>query len=151
VNGAAIGLGATHLLPVDIRFAAQSASFRFPFLAVGILPELGSTALLPRLIGEGRARELFLTGREVLADEARAVGLVAEVLPDAGLLDGAIRVAQKIADLPSHLVRTTRQLLIENGDDRDVPSAIEREGRAFVALLKSGLSMGPKKISEKGT
>jgi 2-(1,2-epoxy-1,2-dihydrophenyl)acetyl-CoA isomerase len=151
VNGAAIGLGATHLLPVDIRLAAQSASFQFPFLAVGILPELGSTALLPRLIGEGRARELLLTGRAVPADEARAMGLVAEVLPDAGLLDGAIHVAQKIADLPSHLVRTTRQLLAENSDGSDVPSAIEREGRAFVALLKSGLSMGPKRNSEKGT
>lgn len=151
VNGAAIGLGATHLLPVDIRLAAQSASFQFPFLAVGILPELGSTALLPRLIGEGRARELFLTGRVVTADEAHAIGLVAGVLPDEGLLDGAINVAQNIADLPSHLVRTTRQLLAENGDGSDVPTAIEREGRAFVALLKSGLSMGPKRNSEKGT
>ncbi len=151
VNGAAIGLGATHLLPVDIRIAAQSASFQFPFLAVGILPELGSTALLPRLIGEGRARELFLTGRAVLAGEARAIGLVAEVLPDASLLDAAIRLGQKIAGLPSHLVRTTRQLLTENGGDADLPSAIEREGRAFVALLKSGLSTGPSRISKKGT
>jgi enoyl-CoA hydratase/carnithine racemase len=145
VNGAAIGLGATHLLPVDIRIAAQSASFQFPFLAVGILPELGSTALLPRLIGEGRARELFLTGRAVLADEARAMGLIAQVLPDAELVDASIQIAQEIADLPNYLVRTTRQLLVESGDGNDVASVIEREGRAFVALLKSGLSMGPKK------
>jgi 2-(1,2-epoxy-1,2-dihydrophenyl)acetyl-CoA isomerase len=151
VNGAAIGLGATHLLPVDIRVAAESASFQFPFLAVGILPELGSTALLPRLIGEGRARELLLTGRLVASDEARAIGLVTEVLPDDELLDVAIHLAQKIADLPSHLVRTARQLLVENSNESDVAVAIEREGRAFVALLKSGLSMGPKRSSEKGT
>jgi enoyl-CoA hydratase/carnithine racemase len=151
VNGAAIGLGATHLLPIDIRLAAQSASFQFPFLAVGILPELGSTVTLPRLIGEARSRELFLTGRVVPANEARAMGLVADVLPDAELLDGAIQVAQKIADLPSHLVRTTRQLLLEGGGEIDVPSAIEREGRAFVALLKSGLSMSPGRNFEKGS
>jgi 2-(1,2-epoxy-1,2-dihydrophenyl)acetyl-CoA isomerase len=150
VNGAAIGLGATHLLPVDLRLAAQSASFRFPFLAVGILPELGSSALLPRLIGEGRARELLLTGRVVPAEEARAMGLVAQVLPDGELLESAIRAAQKIADLPRYLVRTTRQLLVENGDGTDVTTAIEREGRAFVALLKAGLSTGPTRNSEKG-
>jgi enoyl-CoA hydratase/carnithine racemase len=150
VNGAAIGLGATHLLPVDLRLAARSASFQFPFLSVGILPELGSSSLLPRLIGEGRARDLFLTGRRVLADEAHAIGLVAQVLPDGDLLDGALGVARKIADLPRHLVRTTRQLLIENGDGADLPSAIEREGRAFVALLKSGLSMGPTRNPDKG-
>jgi enoyl-CoA hydratase/carnithine racemase len=78
-------------------------------------------------------------------------GLVAQVLADGDLLEGAIRVAQKIADLPRNLVRITRQLLIENGDGTDVATAIEREGRAFVALLKSGLSMGPTRNSEKGT
>jgi enoyl-CoA hydratase/carnithine racemase len=149
VNGAAIGLGATHLLPVDLRLAAQSASFHFPFLSVGILPELGSSSLLPRLIGEGRARELFLTGRPVSADEARAIGLVADVLPDADLLIGAVQLAQTIADLPSHLVRTTRNLLAENGNDGDISSVIEREGREFVALLKSGHSTGPRRSPEK--
>jgi enoyl-CoA hydratase/carnithine racemase len=151
VNGAAIGLGATHLLAADVRVAAQSATFQFPFLARGILPELGSTALLPRLIGEGRARELFLTGRAVDAPEALAIGLVTSVWPDAELLERAIRLAQQIAELPSHLVRTTRQLLAENANESDVATALEHEGRAFVALLKSGASMGPKKSFQKGS
>ncbi len=150
VNGAAIGLGATHLLALDIRLAAESALFRFPFLGVGILPELGSTALLPRLIGEGRTRELFLTGRIVQADEARSIGLISHVLRDDDLLDGAIHTAQGIAELPSHLVRSTRQLLAENSNEGDIRTVLEREGRAFLALLKSGASMGPKLSTEEG-
>jgi enoyl-CoA hydratase/carnithine racemase len=150
VNGAAIGLGATHLLSLDIRLAGDSASFLFPFLAVGILPELGSTALLPRLIGEGRARELLLTGRVVEADEAHTIGLIAQVLPEKDLLDGAVRVAQRVATLPRHLVRVTRQLLDNNGDGRDVSAALVREGREFVALLKAGGATGPTMPSKRG-
>jgi 2-(1,2-epoxy-1,2-dihydrophenyl)acetyl-CoA isomerase len=150
VNGAAIGLGATHLLSLDIRLAGDAASFVFPFLAVGILPELGSTALLPRLIGEGRARELLLTGRVVSAEEAYTYGLVAQVLPERELLEGAIHVAQKIAELPRHLVSATRRLLDDNGDGRDVSAALVREGREFVALLKAGGTTGPTMATRKG-
>src|SRR5947209_5006157 len=70
VNGVAIGLGATHILAADIRLAAESAFFSFPFLKYNLLPELGSTHLLPRLIGVGAALELCLTGRRIDAQEA---------------------------------------------------------------------------------
>jgi 2-(1,2-epoxy-1,2-dihydrophenyl)acetyl-CoA isomerase len=65
VTGAAVGLGVTHLLAVDIRVAARSATFSFPFLRLGAMPELGCSALLPRLVGEGRAVDLCLRARAV--------------------------------------------------------------------------------------
>ena len=60
INGPAVGLGATHTLAADIRVMAQGAHFSFPFLRLGAMPECGSTGLLPRLIGVGRATDILL-------------------------------------------------------------------------------------------
>jgi enoyl-CoA hydratase/carnithine racemase len=70
VRGLATGLGVTHILPCDLRIAGESARFAFPFLKLGTMPELGSTALLPRLVGMGRALHLCLTAAEIDATEA---------------------------------------------------------------------------------
>ena len=93
INGAAIGVGVTMVLPCDIRIAAERAKLGVPFTKLGILPGLGSTHLLPRLIGIGRALELVLTARVIEAPEALAIGLVNRVVPGESLLATAREVA----------------------------------------------------------
>ncbi len=70
VNGAAVGVGVTHILPMDIRVCSTAAKFGFFFIRMGLVPEFTSSALLPQLVGMGRAREWCLTGRLVMPDEA---------------------------------------------------------------------------------
>ena len=140
LNGAAVGVGATHTLAADMRLAAASATIRFPFLALHTLPELGSSALLQRLVGAGRARELLLTGRPIGAEEALQIGLVSAVYPDDQLLTAAIATAAGIASLPALQVRLTRRLLDENADGADAGTVLQRESRAFITLMRSGRS-----------
>ncbi len=137
VNGPAIGLGATHTLAADIRVAAASASFAFPFLQLGAMPECGSTALLPRLVGAGRARDIFLRSATVTADEALAIGLVSAVCPDDELQQAALAMAGQLAALPALQVKLTRQMLDNNATATDPDAIMRHENAAFVEMLRS--------------
>ena len=97
VNGAAVGIGATMTLPMDIRLATDRAKFGFVFAARGIVPEACSSWFLPRLVGISTAAEWCYTSRLVLADEALAGGLVRSVHADDDLLVEARRIAAEIA------------------------------------------------------
>ncbi|HEX7884703.1 MAG TPA: enoyl-CoA hydratase-related protein, partial [Phenylobacterium sp.] len=94
VNGLAVGIGVTMLLHCDLVYAAKSATFQMPFVKLGLLPEVGSTLLLPRLIGLQKATELFLMSKKITAEQAEALGLVAEVFPDNALPGEALARAQ---------------------------------------------------------
>lgn len=112
VNGAAVGVGATMQLPMDIRIASSNARFGFVFARRGIVPEACSSWFLPRLVGIARATEWAYTGRIFPADEALAGGLVTRVVPPEALLPTAYELAHEIADNTSALsVTLTRQLL----------------------------------------
>jgi 2-(1,2-epoxy-1,2-dihydrophenyl)acetyl-CoA isomerase len=134
VNGVAIGLGATHILAADLRLAAESATFAFPFLKYNLLPELGSTHLLPRLVGYGAALDLCLTGRRLDAPEALHLGLITRLLPDADLLPEAIQLAATLAALPTDRVRATRDLFAANASETDFNAVLKRESVAFLKL-----------------
>lgn len=111
VNGPAIGAGCDLALMCDIRIAGQSARFAESFVRIGIVPGDGGAWLLPRVVGFAKASEMALTGDMIGADEARVIGLVSRVVPDADLLDEAQAVARRIAANPPHAVRMTRRLL----------------------------------------
>ena len=111
VNGLAVGIGATMLLRCDLVHAAQAARFRFPFVDLGLVPELASSLLLPRLAGYHRAAELMLLAGFCTAEEAREVGLVNRVLPGDELLDYAMRAARVLAARPPEALAQTRALL----------------------------------------
>lgn len=96
-NGPAVGIGATLPLQWDIRIASEKAKIGFVFVRRGIIPEAGSTWLLPRLIGTANALELMLTGRILTAREALDFGLVSRVVPHDRLLDVAYDIARDIA------------------------------------------------------
>jgi enoyl-CoA hydratase/carnithine racemase len=98
VNGAAVGVGVTMTLPMDVRLAGEEARFGFVFVRRGIVPEACSSWFLPRIVGISRAMEWAATGRLVGAEEAAAAGLVRSVHPAGELLEAARELAREIAE-----------------------------------------------------
>ena len=112
VNGAAVGVGASMLLPMDIRLASDTARFGFAFARRGIVPESAASWFLPRAVGMQTALEWSMTGRMVPAAEARDSGLIRSVHPPEELLPAALDLAREIADHTSAVsVALTRQML----------------------------------------
>lgn len=111
VNGIAVGIGLTMLLHCDLVFAAENATLRAPFAQVGLVPEAGSSMLLPRAVGMAWAGEIFLAGRELSALQARDIGLLTRVLAPAQLLPEARTVAAEIAALAPDAVRHSKALM----------------------------------------
>src|SRR5256885_8903264 len=110
VNGGAAGIGLALALGSDIRYAAPGAVFRAAFLNVGVSNcDMGTSWLLPRLIGASRAHELMLTGRRVSAQEALDIGLVADLTSTEALAERAIAGAEQIAAQSPWGVRLTKQ------------------------------------------
>ena len=135
VNGPAVGLGTTLLLHCDLVYAAQDARFSMPFTQLGLVPEFGSSYLLPLIAGYQRAAELLLLGEPFDAERARAAGFVTAVLPPGDVQDAAWTAAEKIARLPKEAVRTTRALL-KAGHREAVERALLTEGAHFRELLQ---------------
>jgi enoyl-CoA hydratase/carnithine racemase len=98
INGAAVGVGLTMTLPMDVRLAADSAKFGFVFTRRGIVPEAVSTWFLPRLVGPSQAAEWLMSGRVFRADEALAGRLVRSLHAADDLLSAAYDLAREIAD-----------------------------------------------------
>jgi len=130
VNGMAVGIGVTMLLHCDLVYAAEGAGFSMPFVNLGLVPEFGSTLLLPMIAGRVRAAEKLLLGRPFNAAEALAMGIVNAVLPPAELLAHAQGVARSFNALPPGAVRETKQLL-RRAQGELVHEAIMREAAVF--------------------
>ena len=112
INGAAVGIGATMTLPMDVRLASSAARIGFVFTRRGIVPEACSSWFLPRLVGISRAAEWVYTGRILSADEAASGGLVRTVYAPDELLPAARALAREIADNTSGVsVALSRQML----------------------------------------
>ncbi|MGZ3412192.1 MAG: enoyl-CoA hydratase-related protein [Xanthobacteraceae bacterium] len=114
VNGVAAGGGFSLAMSGDIIIAARSASFIQVFSRIGLVPDLGSTWLLPRLIGRQRALELMFLNEPISAERAREWGLVRQVVDDDLLLDEAMKLAHHLAEGPTRALVATRQLLEES-------------------------------------
>ena len=131
INGAAVGIGITQVLPFDVRIAARAARIGFFFVRMGLVPELGSSHFLPRLVGSGRALEWCLTGRMIAAEEAHAGGLVTEVVATEALLDRAVALGEELAARPLDSVCLIRSLLDRNAHEADIAQVKRREGDAL--------------------
>jgi 2-(1,2-epoxy-1,2-dihydrophenyl)acetyl-CoA isomerase len=135
VNGHAIGVGVTMILPCDLRIAAAGAKMGVTFVRLGILPGLGSTHLLPRLVGPARARELILTGRMFTAEEAARIGLVNEVVAHEALIERAHAVAGEMAESRPEVLAAAKRAL-HFGEHHDMAEAMKNEQQAGAALRK---------------
>ena len=110
VNGAAAGVGMPIALMGDIVVAARSAYFLQAFARIGLIPDGGSTWLLPRLVGLARARELSMLAEKLPAETALDWGLINRVSDDTTLLDDAMTIAKRLADGPTAALAMMRRL-----------------------------------------
>jgi enoyl-CoA hydratase/carnithine racemase len=127
VNGPAVGIGVTMILPFDLIVASERAKFGFAFVRMGIVPELASSHFLVSRIGWGKASELMLTARMVEGAEAAAIGLADYVTPHEGLLPKAFELGKAIAANPDPMLRMTKDLLSKNACEQDMALAQTRE------------------------
>ncbi|MBM3586206.1 MAG: enoyl-CoA hydratase [Alphaproteobacteria bacterium] len=135
VNGMAVGIGATMLLHCDLVLGARRARVRFPFADLGVVPEAASSLLLPRLIGQRRATELFLLGDWVDAETALAIGLFNRVVDDEALDAEALGLARRLAAKPPAALRATKAMTRDG-----LPPLVERlrhEAPIFDHMLRS--------------
>jgi enoyl-CoA hydratase/carnithine racemase len=135
VQGVAIGIGTTMLLHCDYVVAAIDARFATPFVNLGLVPEAGSSLLMPRLMGTRRAFELLVMGRPLDADAAKAVGLVNEVVPAGEVEMEAMKAARQIAALPVEAVAAARRLI--RGPTAEIVKRIDEEAEIFRMRIKS--------------
>jgi 2-(1,2-epoxy-1,2-dihydrophenyl)acetyl-CoA isomerase len=137
INGVAVGIGITQILPWDIRIASEQARIGFFFVKMALVPELASSHLLPQMVGMSRAIDWCLSGRMVSAKEACEAGLVREVVAPEALIERTLEIGEELAGNAAPAMLAIRQLLLENAHDTDIDSVMAREG---VALAERRLS-----------
>lgn len=130
INGFALGGGCELAMACDIRLAADNALFAQPEVGLGVIPGFGGTQRLPRLTGEGRAKELTFTADTINAEEAYRIGLVNHVYPVSELMDAAKKLARKIASKGSLAVGFAK-FAIGKGMQVDIDTAMSIESDMF--------------------
>jgi enoyl-CoA hydratase/carnithine racemase len=133
VEGLAIGVGCTLLLHCDLVYAAPDARFSLPFVDLGLVPEAGSSLLLPRRAGLARASAWLLLGESFSAEEALAAGIVNAIVDPAELADFARAKAAALAAKPREALLQARRFL--RGDGAELNARIEAEVAAFKQAL----------------
>jgi enoyl-CoA hydratase/carnithine racemase len=137
INGPAIGVGLTMVLPFDQLLAAEGAKLSMRFVKLGLVPELASTHFLVSRCGWGSASWLALSGDTVSGDEALRLGLVDRLCAPDALVDEAVAMAAVLAANPPTAVRQIKDLLTANGTDTDLAAVQARELTALSAAYAS--------------
>jgi len=150
VNGYALGGGLELALACDFRVCAEDARFGLPEVLLGVIPGGGGTQRLPRLIGASRAKELVLTGRQVRADEALAIGLVNRVVAADDVLGDALAWAAELARGPL-AAHGLAKSAIDRGLDGTLADGLALEQEAFVTAARTeDASRGIASFAEHG-
>jgi enoyl-CoA hydratase/carnithine racemase len=129
MNGSAVGMGITLPVSWDVRFAAADAKYGFVFTRRGVVPEAGSTWMLPRLVGVSRAMELLLSGRIFSGAEGAEMGLFSRALPAEEVLPAAQEFARDLAANTSAVSVAATKALVYNalGQDREASHTVEHQ------------------------
>lgn len=136
VNGLAVGVGTTMLLHCDLVIASSSARFRMPFAEIGIVPEAGSTALLPARMRWHDVMWLVMSGEWLDVAAARDVGLVWRIVEDDGFAAEVTAVAHSLARAEPAVATATKKLLVDGRRD-GIRAALDREMAAMVTLAEA--------------
>ncbi len=133
LNGAAFGEGLEIALSCDLRIAADTVKFSFPWLEAGIIPSDGGTQRLPRLIGRGKAMELILTAETLTAAEALDIGLVSTVVPAADLAAEAEKLVRGIATKAPVSLRYVKEA-VNKGLDMTLDQGLRLEADLYMLI-----------------
>ncbi|MBF4161959.1 enoyl-CoA hydratase/isomerase family protein [Nocardioides acrostichi] len=134
VNGYALGGGCELALAADIRVAGEKAVFGQPEVLLGIIPGAGGTQRLARLVGPAKAKDIIFSGRFVKADEALAIGLADQVVPDAEVYETAHAWAAQFSSAAALALRAAKES-IDRGLEVDLGTGLEIERQQFAALF----------------
>ncbi|MBT7758401.1 MAG: enoyl-CoA hydratase/isomerase family protein [Rhodospirillaceae bacterium] len=137
VNGAAVGVGLTQILPCDYIMTSEKAKFCCAFVKMGVVTELASSHYLVQRMGWGNANEAALTARMIPGEEAVRLGLADRLVPHDDLVDEAVALAALIAQNPSRQLRMVKELLSQNGSESDLDKVLQRETVALELAYKS--------------
>lgn len=135
VDGIAIGIGTTLLFHCDLVYATPTATFATPFLDLGLVPEAGSSLLMPRAMGYQRSFEMLVLGETFSAARGREAGFVTEIVAAEALEMTAVKSAQRLAAKPPEALAIARKLL--RGDPAELSARVDEEAKAFEQRLKS--------------
>ena len=127
VNGAAIGVGLTQILPCDYIIASSAAKLSARFIKMGLVPELASSRLLVARMGLGQASRIMLTGETLSAEQALETRLIDEMTDEASLVDTAIDMAAAMGANPQRALTMVKQLITDNMAEADLSSVQARE------------------------
>ena len=136
VNGFALGGGCEIALACDFIYASENAMFGLPEINLGLIPGLGGTQRLPRLIGKNMAKEMIFTGKMISAAEAEKIGIVNKVCSQKSLMEEAVKTAKTIASRGKVSLRTAKQA-INNGMNVDLATGCSIEIDAFALCFTS--------------
>ena len=147
VEGFAVGIGATMLLHCDFVYTTEECKFRFPFVALGLCPEAGSTYLLEKLVGPRRAVDWLMSCRYIYGDEAYESGFVTALTEAGATLEKARQRAIELIKFPSSSVNATKRLMKGHYKDK-LTHVIDREVEEFNSKLETGETQS---LVSKGT
>lgn len=134
VAGFALGGGCEMAMACDFILAADTAKFGQPEIKLGVMPGAGGTQRLTRFVGKSKAMEMCLTGRMMDAEEAERCGLVSRIVPADGLLDEAVKTAQKIADMSRPIAMMTKET-VNRAYETTLSEGILFERRVFHSMF----------------
>ncbi len=137
VNGAAIGVGLTQILPMDYIIASSDAKLSLRFVKMGLVPELASSHFVVARTGFGAANDLMLSGKTISAEEAQALRLIDRVTSPEALLDEAFAVARSYGENPMAALIKVKELMTQNMMETDLLEVQKREGRALAECYQS--------------
>ena len=140
VTGAAIGIGTTMLLHCDLVYVSDEARLAMPFVGLGLVPEFGSSLLLPRLLGNVKAAEKLLLGDPFTPADAVELRIANAVLPAGEVVNHARRMAERFNALPPGAVRETKKLLRRSSKE-EILATISAESEVFSQRLRSPEAM----------
>jgi 2-(1,2-epoxy-1,2-dihydrophenyl)acetyl-CoA isomerase len=157
VNGPAAGAGANIALACDIVLAAKSAKFLQAFARIGLIPDAGGTFILPRLVGDARARALMMLAEPIGAEEAEAVGMIYRAVDDEDLMGEARTVAERLAAGPTHALGLMKRALAASPTNSfdaqlDLERDLQREaggGDEYVEGVRAFLDKRPTDFRRK--
>ncbi|UWU76560.1 enoyl-CoA hydratase [Bradyrhizobium huanghuaihaiense] len=136
VHGAAIGGGTTMLLHCDFIYAGESTKFQMPFINLALVPEFGSSSIVPARVGHLRAAELVMLGARYDARRALELGLATQVVPDQDLLSVATATAHKLAAKPAGALQASKRQ-IRQPFRQQILAAMKAENEEFSAQVRS--------------